>query len=45
MAIVVQLASLSVEKRGEMTRPVNKQRQSRTKVKEVKLTFHLIYLL
>ena len=43
MVIVVQLASLAFEKRGEMARPVHEQ--SRIEVKGEKLTFHLIYIL
>ena len=48
MAIVVQLASLTFEKHGEMARPVHEQRQSRIEVKgvkEEKVTFHLIQIL
>ena len=44
MATVVQLTSLTFEKRGEMAQPTHKQRQSRVEVKEEKLTFHLIHI-
>ena len=45
MAIVVPLASLAFDKRGEIARPVNEQRQSRIEDIGGKLTVHLIHIL